>query len=108
MALNNQGALLTDDNGKPTHVGSYKHITSQTTTVVKASAGFLYKIIFNKPVATATVSVYDDPATSNNAIALITVPASPQPVTLTYDLAFANGCTVITGVADEDITVVYR
>jgi len=82
------------------------NITGQATTVVKAAPGVLHTITFNKPVATATVTIYDHPsAASGTKIGTITVPASPQPVTLAYDVNFQKGLTIVTGVADEDITI---
>lgn len=86
---------------------SFLNITGQATTVVKTGTGILHAITFNKPVATATVTVYDNTAGSGVKIATITVPASPMPVTLKYDAAFSTGLTLVSGVADEDITVTY-
>jgi hypothetical protein len=86
---------------------SFLNITGQATTVVKTGSGILHAITFNKPVATATVAIYDSTAASGTKIGSITVPASPMPVTLTYDAAFSTGLTVVSGTADEDITVTY-
>ncbi len=105
--ITQHGTLLKDDNGFPTGAGSYKHITGQATTLVKTGGGFLFAIVFNKPVATATVE-YDDAITQTNAMGIVTVPASPLPFTLIINAAFATGLSVTTGVADEDITVIYR
>lgn len=107
VGTNTPKARHTDDN----HEGvgwNFLNITGQATTVVKAASGMLHTITFNKPVATATIVIYDNAsAASGTKLASITVPASPQPVTLTYDAFFANGITVVTGVADEDITITY-
>lgn len=87
---------------------SFKNITGQATNVLRTTApGVLHTITFNKPVATATVTVYDNNAASGTVIATVTVPASPLPVTLCYDAVYTKGLTVVTGVADEDITVTY-
>lgn len=88
---------------------SYANITAAapTTTVLRSTAGILHCITFNKPVATTVATVYDNTAGSGTIIATITVPASPMPVTLTYDAAFATGLTVVTATAASDITVTY-
>lgn len=82
-------------------------LAAPTTTVVKTGAGILHTITFNKPVATGVVTVYDNTAASGTVLATITVPASPQPVTLHYDAVFTTGLTVVTATAAQDITVTY-
>jgi hypothetical protein len=86
---------------------SYRGITTQATTVVKTGQGILHTITFNNPTATAVVTVYDNTSGTGTAIATITVPASPQPVTLHYDAVFNTGLTVVTATANSDITVTY-
>lgn len=87
---------------------SYGNITTQTTTVLKTGAGILRTITFNNPTATAVVTIYDNTAASGSAlIGTITVPASPMPVSLRYDAAFATGLTVKTATANSDITVTF-
>lgn len=107
MSLTAKGALHRDDNTAP--VGwDYNNITSQTTTVVKNAPGFLHTITFNKPTATAVVTIYNNTAASgSDLVGTITVPASPMPVTLTYDVWMDVGITVKTATADSDITVTY-
>lgn len=86
----------------------YKNITTDTTTTCKSSAGVLHSITFNNPVATTVVTIFDNSTNSGNKIGTITVPASPMPVTLIYDVAFWTGLTIVTGTAASDITVSYR
>lgn len=86
---------------------SYSNITAQATTVARTGAGILHTITFNKPTATAVVTVYDNTAASGTIIATITVPSSPMPVTLTYDASFTTGLTIKTATADSDITVTF-
>lgn len=102
------GSLLPDDNDKPTQVGSYVNITSQTTTLVKTGPGFLYSITFNKPTATGTCEIDDAVTHTTPKIGTITTPTGALPVTLIYNLAFTNGLSITTGTADQDITVTYR
>ena len=99
------GALGRDENGIA--VGwNKKYISTATTTLVKTGSGFLHSITFNKPVATGTVEL-DDAVTNTNPFAIVTTPTSPMPVTLVYDVAFANGLSITTAVAAQDITVSY-
>lgn len=67
---------------------SYQNITGDATTTVKSGGGYLHTITINAPTATETITIYDSTAGSGTKIGTITVPASPQPVTLTYDVAF--------------------
>jgi hypothetical protein len=104
--MTQRGALHPDDNDVA--VGwNFSNITTQTTTVVKASPGVLHTITFNTPIATTTVVVYNNTAGSGATIASFTIAASPMPVTLTFDIAFSVGLTIVTGVANSDITVTY-
>jgi len=96
-----------DANSKAAPFYSYANITTTTTTLVKTGAGFLHAIVLNKPVATGTVKIDDAVTDTTPVIGTITVPASPQPTTIVYDLAFTTGLTIVTGVAAQDITVVY-
>lgn len=87
---------------------NYTNITTDTTTVIKTGQGVLHAINFNKPVATEVITVFDNTAASGTAIATITIPASPQPVTLFYDVSFNTGLTILTATAASDITVSWR
>ncbi len=105
MAVNT--SQLIDANSKPTGIFNYKAITGQATTLIKTGDGFLHTITFNKPVATGTVKIDDALTDTTPVIGTITTPASPMPVTLTYDVYFSTGLTIVTGTADQDITVSY-
>lgn len=83
------------------------NITTQTTTVVATGNGVLHMIVFNKPVATGTVTIYNNTAASGTKLGTITIPATPQPSVLRYDAAFGTGLTIVTGVADQDITIIW-
>lgn len=82
------------------------YITTQATTLLKTGPGVLHSITFNKPVATGTCEL-DDAITNTNAFGIITTPASPMPVTLTYDVEFTTGLSITTGTANQDITVAF-
>lgn len=99
--------LPLDANNKFAPFYSYANITTQATTVVKSGAGFLHSITFNKPVATGTCKIDDAVTNTTPVIGTITTPANPQPYTVVYDVAFSVGLTIVTGTADQDITVSY-
>ena len=87
----------------------YNNITAAapTKTVVKAAQGVLHSITFNNPAATSVVTIYDNTTNSGTKIGTITVPASPMPVTLIYDVNFVTGLTINTATAASDITVAF-
>ena len=86
---------------------SSANITSQATTLVKSGVGILQSLIFNKPTATAVITLYDGIDANGTKLGTITIPASPQPFTLKYERAVTTGITVVTATADSDITVTF-
>lgn len=86
----------------------YSNITGQATTTLKAGPGSLHSITFNAPTATEVITIWDNITNSGTKIGTITVPASPQPVTLLYDVSFGKGLTLTTATASSDITVSFR
>lgn len=107
MATNTPTALFKDDNHES--VGwNYSNQTATTTgATIKTGRGVLHAITFNKPVATGVITLYDNTAASGTTIATITIPASPQPVTLTYDIAFSTGLEIVIATAAQDLTIAY-
>jgi len=95
--------------GQPVNVGSTKNLAAQTAgTQVKSGEGSLYSLTFNKPVATSVITIYDGTDTNGTKIATITTPASPMPVTLTYNTYFTTGLFVVIATADCDLTITYK
>lgn len=92
-------------------IGGYNGVNitaaAPTTTVVKTGQGILGSVIFNLPVATGVVTIYDNTAASGTIIATITEPSGVLPHGLTYNIHFKTGLTVVTSVAAQDITVTY-
>jgi len=86
---------------------AYLNITGQATTVVKVGPGQLFNLILNTPIATSVITLWDNTAASGTKIGTITVPASPQPVSIFYDIKFNTGLTVQTATASSDITVAF-
>jgi hypothetical protein len=98
--------LKQDSSNRTGEIYDSVNITTQTTTLVKTGAGLLHSITLNKPTATGTIE-FDNAITNTNPMGTITTPASPQPVTLIYDIAFDTGLSITTGTANQDITVSY-
>lgn len=90
---------------------SYLNIVAgQATTTVKSGAGFLHSITFNSAAtATNVTTVYDNTAASGTVVAIPAATTATIPVTLTYDVAFTIGLTIITATANgSNMTVSYR
>ena len=91
---------------------SFLHIAAgaAATFVVKASAGTLHSIILNGPAtATNVTTIYDNATGVGTVIGIPLVTAVVSPLTMLYDLAFANGLTIITTVANGgSMTVVFK
>lgn len=106
--ITQRGQLIRDDSNFP--MGwNYKNMTGTTATptIVKASPGFLGLITFNAPTATSVITLYDSASAATGTFGIITVPASPQPITLHYDVAFNNGLVVGMGTANSNIIISY-
>lgn len=85
-----------------------------TANNVKSGQGFLHAITFNQPQPGEFVQIGDGTASGSGIFASIKFPSlanSNMPVTLLYDVTFANGLTVtamsING-APHDFTVCWR
>jgi hypothetical protein len=88
---------------------SYTGITTDTTTTIKVGPGRLHAITINGPVATSVITIYDSASAGGTKIGTITVPSSPQPVTLNYGgITFWSGLTIVTSVTPSDITVSWQ
>jgi hypothetical protein len=87
---------------------NYLNITGQATTPVRTGPGVLHTVCFNNPTATEVITLWDSLTAAGTKIGTITIPASPQPVCLVYDVAYGTGLTVQTATASSDITVSYR
>ena len=89
----------------------YQNIVGAATTVVRSGPGILKSITVNQPIASATVTIYDNTAGSGTKIGTITLPASlvsQGPMTALYDLDFGTGLTLVTTGAGLDLTVSWR
>lgn len=90
---------------------AYKYIGTQTTTVVKASAGYLDRLVFWSGTSGAVITLYDNAsAASGTIIAQITLAAGitvPAPAEI-CNILFLNGLTISTATQNAAFTVVYK
>lgn len=90
--------------------GTCLNIVGAVTTKIKQDAGTLLRLIINKPVASATITIYDNNGASGTKLATITLPAtllSDGPHGAEFNAVFTQGLTVVTTGAGLDISVVY-
>ena len=83
------------------------NITTQTTTTVHNGPCILRRVVFNKKTASGVVTIYDSLAGSGTKIGTITNPGTLLDTTdsIEYNVRCGTGCTVVTGSADQDLTV---
>ena len=85
----------------------YQNITTDATTTLKSSRGFLHTVCINTPAAAATVTIFDSTAGSGTKIGTITSFASVAGC-FVFDVSFWTGLTIVTATAAADITVSFR
>jgi hypothetical protein len=87
------------------------NIVGAGTTTVKSGLGTLHSIVMNLPIASGTVTIYDNTSGSGTKIGTVTLPAvllSQGPYTAMYDVTFSTGLTIVTTGALQDLTVSWR
>lgn len=100
LTVDTGGRLCTDGAGF-----SYAHITTDATTAIKSGGGVLHSICVNTVAASSTITVDDATSATTPTIAVL---SGASLGCYTYDVAFANGLTIVTAVAAPDITVSWR
>lgn len=95
-------------------MAEYKNISAANTYVLRSTPNKLYKIIVNKPVASSTITIYDNGAASGTKVGTITHPATLNQQYEVFDygtdgeggIELETGLTIVTSGAD-DVTVIY-
>lgn len=87
---------------------SFSNIVTSTTTVVKASAGTLKRVVINsKGTVASLTTIYNN--TSATGAKIGTIDSLNLSGVFEYDVAFSTGLTIVTtGTVAPDITVVYQ
>lgn len=93
-------------------MATVKWQTTQTTTTHDTGAGILHRLIIPTPVAAATVKIHDHASAASGSVLLetITMPGtllSSGPITVELNVEYALGITMVTGVANMAVGVVY-
>ena len=91
--------------GAETTVPHYVNITTNTTTILKRSAGRLHRVVVNEFNTSNTMTIYDNSAASG---AIIGTVSSSTEGPFDYGVEFHTGLTIVTaGGSAGDVTVVY-
>lgn len=88
---------------------SATYINSNTSTVVKASAGTLMAIVMANVAVSGTVAVYNSPSTTANLVATV-VPITTTPIVAQYGpkgISMSNGIYVVTN-GTSGVTIVWE
>lgn len=85
---------------------NFKNIAGAATTVVKSGPGLLHTLTINVAAA-VSVTIYDNTAASGTIIQTLSVPNNSLPFTLTYDVQFSNGLTIVTTGGGTNVTASY-
>jgi hypothetical protein len=86
---------------------NYNHITSDSTTLVKASTGLLGNVCINGTASGEVITIYDSLTPSGQAIAVITEGSTTQGC-FYYNVVFKTGLTIVTTVAAGDLTILFQ
>lgn len=98
---------MSSNTGTAVGYSSARINTQTTTTLSTKGPGILHSVILNTPASGTTITIYDGNASTGRVIAFITLPEANQVRSLVYDAEYLNGLTVVTAVANSDITVTF-
>jgi len=85
------------------------HINAAGTNTIKTGPGQLASVIINTPSgAGGSLTIYDSITGSGTVIAVSTTANNSGAFTLSYDVTFKNGLTIVTAGAAGDYTIVYN
>ena len=109
---NELGDAVGDSNPLPVEIRGYSFVnitTATTTNNIATGPGFIHSIIINKPLASGTITIYNNTSNSGAKVGTITMPGtllSDGPKTVVYDVECSVGISIVTTEA-QDITVSY-
>lgn len=84
----------------------YNYISASGTNTVKSAPGTLWQVVVGTPVASSTITIYDNTAGSGTVLALITNTTDVKPYRLEIEARFETGLTVVTS-GNDKVTLVY-
>lgn len=93
-----------------TYLNNYIVAAAPTTTVVATGPTVLHSIVINKCAANAVITIYDGVTAGGTVKAIITMPATllASQATMIYDTVFLKGICIVTSVAAQDVTVMFK
>lgn len=102
-----------DDSGNVVNISNawnYANLAAQSTLALRSGPGILHGILFNTPVATSVITIWDGTVAAAPATLMgtITLPTAPMMVWFPYDAIFSRGLVVKQATASSDLTVLYR
>jgi len=87
---------------------SYTYQAGTTAGVtIKSGAGFLHSVTI-APLATATITLYDNTAASGTVIFQSTAMIAGNPCTIILDVSFSTGLELVIATANANVTVSWR
>lgn len=88
---------------------NYQNLAGAGTTTVLSRIGILGQIIINNPVASGTITLYDNTAASGTKIGTITLPATVNApgASFEYNITCSTGLTIVTTGTGIDVTVTF-
>lgn len=84
----------------------YSYIAAAGTNTIKSVPGTLFYIVVGTPVASSTITIYDNTAGSGTVLATITNTTDVKPYFLEVEARFETGLTVVTS-GNDKVTLVY-
>ena len=96
---------------QPVGLPIYKYISTQTTTVVKASAGLLDRVLFWGGANGAVITAYDNATTGSGTIVFqctLGAALNAPIAAIVCDALFVNGLTIVTSTANPSRTVIAK
>lgn len=98
---NGLGVAAVEESGRP-----YTHVNSNTTVAAKAGKGFLHTLTVGTAGAAWTATLFDNTSGTGTVIGVFSLNTQ---VSLTLDVAFTTGLTIVTtGTTPGDVTLAVR
>lgn len=98
------GQLLVDNSSN-----AFSNISTNTSTIVKASAGILNRVHINTAGTTSTVALYNDASGACDTNYVMTIDTAALTNTINLNHTFTTGiCALTAGGVAANITILYR
>jgi hypothetical protein len=85
----------------------YGRLTTAATYNFKYGPGVLHRLVINTSTNGTLLTVYDDTSGTSNILAIVSTPATANPISLEYHIPFQNGLKVVS-TGTWDVTFCYE